>query len=168
MEMKTVTILLTKYSNCLGRFICAISKNGYSHASISIDEREEIFYSFNYKGFVIEKPKKYSPGKRMPGSVYIRMQVLDVSEEELTVLAGPPKTKEAEPKKQSGLYLSVELGRQNRFLYRSHRNGQSRKNIVFIRPCGVSGIPFLRRGGQIILLFFIYSLKGFIKIVLKN
>lgn len=73
--MKTVTILLTKYSNCLGRFICAISKNGYSHASISIDEREEIFYSFNYKGFVIEKPKKYSPRKRMPGSVCIRMQV---------------------------------------------------------------------------------------------
>ena len=46
-------------------------------------------------------------------------------------------------------------GRQNRFLYRSHRNGQSRKNIVFMRLCGVSGIHFLRRGEQIILLFFI-------------
>ena len=45
-------------------------------------------------------------------------------------------------------------GRQNRFLYRSHRNGQSRKNIVFMRLCGVSGIHFLRRGEQIILLFF--------------
>ena len=48
-------------------------------------------------------------------------------------------------------------GRQNRFLYRSHRNGQSRKNIVFMRLCGVSGIHFLRRGEQIILLFFIYA-----------
>ena len=48
-------------------------------------------------------------------------------------------------------------GRQNRFLYRSHRNEQSRKNIVFMRLCGVSGIHFLRRGEQIILLFFIYA-----------
>ena len=48
-------------------------------------------------------------------------------------------------------------GRQNRFLYRNHRNGQSRKNIVFMRLCGVSGIHFLRRGEQIILLFFIYA-----------
>ena len=69
--MRTVTILLTKYSGWFGRFICAISKNGYSHASISIDGAEEIFYSFNYKGFVIEKPKKYIPRKRMPGSVCI-------------------------------------------------------------------------------------------------
>lgn len=46
-------------------------------------------------------------------------------------------------------------GRQNRFLYRSHRNEQSRKNIVFMRLCGVSGILFSRRGEQIILLFFI-------------
>lgn len=53
--------------------------------------------------------------------------------------ADPPKAKEG----------------QNRFFYRSHRNGQSRKNIVFMRLCGVSGIHFLRRGEQIILLFFI-------------
>ena len=51
-------------------------------------------------------------------------------------------------------------GRQNRFLYRSHRNGQSRKNIVFMRLCGVSGIHFLRRGEQIILLFFITFKKA--------
>ena len=73
--MKTVTILLTKYSDLVGRFICRISKNRYSHASISIDEAEEIFYSFNTKGFVIEKPKKRMPKKRIPGSVCIRMQV---------------------------------------------------------------------------------------------
>lgn len=49
-------------------------------------------------------------------------------------------------------------GRQNRFLYRSHRNGQSRKNIVFMRLFGVSGIHFSRRGEQIILLFFMIEL----------
>ena len=52
-------------------------------------------------------------------------------------------------------------GRQNRFFYRSHRNGQSRKNIVFMRLCGVSGIHFLRHGEQIILLFFIILLIQF-------
>ncbi len=39
--------------------------------------------------------------------------------------------------------------------YICHRTGQSRRNIVFLRLCGVSGIHFLRRGEQIILLFFI-------------
>lgn len=74
-SMKTVTILLTRYSDLFGRFICGISRHGYSHASISIDEKEEIFYSFNRKGFVVEKPKKRTPRARKPGSVCIRMQV---------------------------------------------------------------------------------------------
>jgi len=73
--MKTVTILLTKYSDLFGSFISVISGNGYSHASISIDGEEEIFYSFSYNGFVIEKPKKRVPKTRKPGSICIRMQV---------------------------------------------------------------------------------------------
>jgi hypothetical protein len=51
------------------------SHDGYSHASISIDEEEEIFYSFNYKGFVIEKPKKRIPKTRKPENIRIRMRV---------------------------------------------------------------------------------------------
>lgn len=74
-QMKTVTILLTSYSDLFGRFISGISRNSYSHASISIDGDEEIFYSFNKKGFVIEKPKKRRPKTRRSGSVCIRMQV---------------------------------------------------------------------------------------------
>lgn len=55
-------------------------------------------------------------------------------------------------------------GRQNRFLYRSRRNGQSRKNIVLMRLCGVSSILFSRRGEQIILLFFLLvSVRCFVK-----
>lgn len=73
--MKTVTILLTRYSGWFGRLICGISRNKYSHASISIDGEEEIFYSFNYKGFIIEKPKKRIPKTRRAGSICIRMQV---------------------------------------------------------------------------------------------
>lgn len=74
-EMKTVTVLLTRYSDLFGRFICKISRNAYSHASISIDGEEQIFYSFNYKGFVVEKPKKRKVKTRLDGSVCIRMQV---------------------------------------------------------------------------------------------
>ena len=73
---KKIIILLTKYEGIIGRFVSDIyCKNGYSHASISIDEKEELFYSFNYKGFVIEKPKKYFPEKRRKGSACIRLNV---------------------------------------------------------------------------------------------
>ncbi len=86
--MKTITILLTRYKGLFGRFICGISKNKFSHASISLDENEEIFYSFNLKGFVIEKPKKYFPESRIPGSTCVRIQVpcdiYDKVKEELT------------------------------------------------------------------------------------
>lgn len=40
--MKTVTILLTKYTDIGSKIISMISPYGYTHASISIDEKEEI------------------------------------------------------------------------------------------------------------------------------
>ena len=73
--MKQVTILLTKYTDFWGRFARGITGKGFSHASISLDEKEEIFYSFSKKGFTIEKPKKYWPKKKKPGSMYIRITV---------------------------------------------------------------------------------------------
>ena len=42
-RMKTITILLTGYSDWFGRFIRVISRSGYSHASLSIDGTEEVF-----------------------------------------------------------------------------------------------------------------------------
>lgn len=74
---KTVSVLLTRYADNFGKLVCLMSKNKYSHASISIDENEEIFYSFNRKGFVVEKPKKYFPKLREAGSILIRMVVSD-------------------------------------------------------------------------------------------
>lgn len=62
-EKKTVTILLTKYSSWFGRFICAISKNGYSHASISIDDAEEIFTALTIKGLLLRNLKSIFPEK---------------------------------------------------------------------------------------------------------
>lgn len=73
--MKTVTILLTKYKDVGSKIISMISPYGYTHASISIDEKEEIYYSFNYRGFVIETPKKRYPSNRCPKNAYIRLSV---------------------------------------------------------------------------------------------
>lgn len=73
--MKTVTILLTKYMDIGSKIISMISPYGYTHASISIDEEEEIFYSFNYRGFVTETPKKKYPSNRCPENAYIRLSV---------------------------------------------------------------------------------------------
>lgn len=77
--MKTVSILLTRYVDAFGKFICLMRKKKFSHASISIDGNEEIFYSFNYKGLAIEKPKKYFPKLRSSEGLMMRFQVtLDV------------------------------------------------------------------------------------------
>lgn len=74
-QTRTVDILLTKYTDLFSRLISLISKNGYSHASISIDEKMETFYSFSYKGFVIEQPRTKKTRKRTKESICIRMEV---------------------------------------------------------------------------------------------
>ena len=72
---KTITILLTGYSDWFSRFIRIISRSGYSHASLSIDGTEEVFYSFNGKGVAVEQPKKWRSRKRKEHSVCIRIRV---------------------------------------------------------------------------------------------
>lgn len=74
-RMKTISILLTGYSDWFGRFIRVTSRSGYSHASLSIDGMEEVFYSFNGKGVVVEQPKKWKPRRRKEHSVCIRIRV---------------------------------------------------------------------------------------------
>lgn len=70
--MKQITLSLVKYSDFLGRLITFNSRGGYSHVSISLDEKEEVFYSFNYKGFAIEKPKRKGSGSK----VYENMRII--------------------------------------------------------------------------------------------
>ena len=52
--MKTISILLTKYSDWVSKFVYHISGRGYTHASVALEEDETRFYSFNYRGFCIE------------------------------------------------------------------------------------------------------------------
>lgn len=53
--MKSVTILLTTYSDWLSNLYYYICGKGYTHASISLDSGST-YYSFNYKGFCKETP----------------------------------------------------------------------------------------------------------------
>lgn len=52
---KTVTVLLTKYSDWISSVLYYIGGKGYTHASISLEEEQNgCYYSFNYKGFCVE------------------------------------------------------------------------------------------------------------------
>ncbi|MGL5977445.1 MAG: hypothetical protein ACRCZJ_00405 [Erysipelotrichaceae bacterium] len=75
--MKKVTILLTSYNDIVSNFVSYISNWGFSHASISIDPEGDYFYSFNYKGFVVEKPRLRSPKSRKKESVAYVLYVDD-------------------------------------------------------------------------------------------
>lgn len=72
----TVSVLLTKYSDLFSDFIYWISGRGYTHASLSLDEDDEnCFYSFNYRGFCEEMPKRRRPKSLQAESICYRLQV---------------------------------------------------------------------------------------------
>ncbi len=52
--MKKINVLLTKYSDWISQLVYYIGGFGYTHASISLEEDESTYYSFNYKGFAVE------------------------------------------------------------------------------------------------------------------
>ncbi len=80
--MKKITLSLIKYSDFLGRFVTTISHGGYNHISISLDEDEKIFYSFNYKGFAIEdtnyKNQKTKVYENMRIQIYVPNEIFDI------------------------------------------------------------------------------------------
>jgi len=49
--MRKITILLTKYSDWTSSLIYYLTGRGYTHASLGV---ENVYYSFNYKGFHTE------------------------------------------------------------------------------------------------------------------
>lgn len=46
LKMKTISVLLTKYSDCISTFIYYISGREYTHASIALEEPEESLFLF--------------------------------------------------------------------------------------------------------------------------
>lgn len=57
--MRTVTVLLTKYSDWISDIVYHIGGHGYTHASLSLEEDNDTYYSFNYKGFCVETVEKH-------------------------------------------------------------------------------------------------------------
>lgn len=57
--MRTITVLLTKYSDWISNTVYHIGGRGYTHASLALDEDENTYYSFNYHGFCVETLEKH-------------------------------------------------------------------------------------------------------------
>ncbi|MCD8109380.1 MAG: hypothetical protein LUE14_04675 [Clostridiales bacterium] len=75
--MKTITILLTRYPDLLSGLVSMISRSEYSHISISLGNNSEAFFSFNFKGFAIEKYGNNAFHKHWSRRLYIRVQVTE-------------------------------------------------------------------------------------------
>lgn len=84
--MKKITLSLVKYSDFLGKFVTTMSHGGYNHISISLDEKEEIFYSFHYKGFAIEKHNYHHRSKiyeNMRMKIFVPNEIFDALEKQI-------------------------------------------------------------------------------------
>ncbi len=55
----TLSVLFVNYEDFWSKVVYYVLGKGYSHASIGVDESEETYYSFNFKGFRREKPRKH-------------------------------------------------------------------------------------------------------------
>lgn len=53
--MKYIYIQLSRHHNFIEDLTCFFRRGHYSHASIALSEYPEVYYSFNLKGFHIEK-----------------------------------------------------------------------------------------------------------------
>lgn len=73
---KTISVLLTRYFSTFSNFIYWNSGRGYTHASIALNDGEEFFYSFNFKGF-----RREYPGRRVRKCGKSICYKLEVSEE---------------------------------------------------------------------------------------
>lgn len=81
--MKSITIVLTKYTDLLSDFLYLMSGGGYTHVSLSLDDAAETMYSFNFKGFCIENLEKHRR-RGVTKSLCYRLQVSDAAYEKLS------------------------------------------------------------------------------------
>lgn len=80
--MKEITILLTKYSDWISSMVYHFCGRGYTHASISLEDEPETYYSFNYRGFAIETIEKHRR-RGVNRSRCYRIQIPDRAYEEI-------------------------------------------------------------------------------------
>ncbi len=63
---KKIFILLTKLNDGGARMLSAITGSYYTHASIGLEDDMNTFYSFVYKGFIVEQITRYVKPDRAP------------------------------------------------------------------------------------------------------
>ena len=90
-DKKTIAVLLTRQYSAFANFIYYISGKGYTHVAIALDEENEYYYSFNFKGFRREYPKKQR--RKNVRSVCYK---LEVSPEDYGRMSGKLKEMEQE------------------------------------------------------------------------
>lgn len=73
----TISVLFTRYHSTFSNFVYWISGRGYTHASIALDDKNESYYSFNFRGFCKENAGKIK--KRSTKSVCFYIEVSDES-----------------------------------------------------------------------------------------
>lgn len=80
--MREVSILLTKYSDWVSNLVYVLCGRGYTHASISLEENEDTYYSFNYLGFAVETLNKHRK-RGVTKSKCLRVKISDQSYESI-------------------------------------------------------------------------------------
>lgn len=103
--MKSVTVLLTKYSDIISCIVYHIGGKGYTHASLGLNDG--YFYSFNYRGFCIETLEKH----RKRGIEKCLVYELQVSEDNYQKIKERLTQVEAEKEKykytRTGLLMAI-------------------------------------------------------------
>lgn len=74
--MRQISVLLTKYSDWISTVIYHIGGHGYTHSSIALEEDQDTYYSFNYRGFAVETMEKHRR-RGVKQSCCIQLQVSD-------------------------------------------------------------------------------------------
>ena len=77
----TVSVLFVNYEDFWSKVVYYVLGGGYSHAAIGLDDGEETYYSFNFKGFRREKPRKHE--KIVSKSVCYKLSVSQEEHEKL-------------------------------------------------------------------------------------
>lgn len=70
-----VTLLLSRYNDPFSKMIALCSHGKYTHISISLDPEENVFYSFNKKGFIEEHWRGKRSRYLLPDRAYLYFYV---------------------------------------------------------------------------------------------
>lgn len=57
--MRQISILLTRYADWFSNLVYYVGGQGFTHCSIALEENQNAYYSFNYRGFTIETLEKH-------------------------------------------------------------------------------------------------------------